>query len=193
MAAPAASAAAPRAAPTREETAALRARLAVLEREVAGLYERLGDAEDGVPLPGVHLVLEAGGFAALVPAGRVVELVRLVSFTPVPAAAPGVLGSFVFRGAPHVAVDLAALLGVQRRPALDAHLVLLEGAGRAALVVDRVRALADEPLLSRRSVEDEAGQRWTRSGLVAAWCLVGAQPVPLLDLDRLVARAEAAP
>ncbi|MDP2275704.1 MAG: chemotaxis protein CheW [Archangium sp.] len=178
---------------TQEEAAALRQRLVQLDGETRLLFERLAQAEDGVTLPGVHLELETGGLRALVPVGRVAELVHLIALTPVPDAAPGVLGAFVARGEPHVAIDLAALLGVEHRPALDAILVLLQGSARAALVVDRAHALAEEPILSRRSLDDEEGLRWSHSGLVAAWCVVGGRLLPLLDVDRIVLRLEVTP
>lgn len=179
--------------PTAAETTALRQRLVQLDGETRSILDRLAQAEDGVTLPGLHLELEAGGLRALIHVSRVAELAHLVALTPVADAAPGVLGAFVSRAQPHVAIDLAALMGVQHRPALDALLVVLQGSMRVALVVDRAQALSDEPAVSRRSQEDEEGLRWSHSGLVAAWCVVGGRLLPLLDVDRLVARLEVTP
>src|SRR6266545_1934018 len=78
----------------------------------------------GETLPGLHLAVEAAGRRGLVAAGRVSEVVRLVATAPLAGAPPHVLGTFVCRGAPVLAVDLAALLGAAHEPGIDAQIVI---------------------------------------------------------------------
>jgi purine-binding chemotaxis protein CheW len=78
-----------------------------------------------------------------VAAERVVEVVPRVWLTPLPGAAPIVVGVFNYRGDAIVAVDLRARFGLApRAPAADDHLVVVRGARRVlALIVDRVTDL----------------------------------------------------
>jgi purine-binding chemotaxis protein CheW len=151
-------------------------------------------AMDGVALPGLHLLVDAGGARGLLPSSRVSEVVRLVATAPLAGAPPHVLGTFVCRGAPVVAVDLAAVLGVAREPPLDAQIVILSGSPRVGLVVDRIERLLDGP---RVHVGDATGRThvaWSGSGLVAGLCVDAGEVLPLVDptpiLAGLAERAE---
>jgi purine-binding chemotaxis protein CheW len=141
----------------------------------------------GVALPGLHLLVDAGGARGLIAGARVSEVVRLVATTPLAGAPPHVLGTFVCRGAPVLAVDLAAALGVRREPPLDAQIVILTGAARVGLVVDRIERLLDGPRVFEGDVEGKAHAAWSGSGLVAGLCVDGGEVLPLVDPTPLVA------
>lgn len=164
--------------------ASLVERLRLLEEELSRAQGELA-AIGGEQLPGLHLVVEAAGRRGLLPAGRVQEIVRLVATEPVPDAPPSILGTFVCRGIPVVAVDLAALLGVHRPPALDAQIAVLAGAPAVGLVVDRIRGLHERPLLHASDHEEVPG--WEGSRLVSGLCTVGHEVLPLLDPTPVIA------
>jgi purine-binding chemotaxis protein CheW len=152
-------------------------RLHRLEAELARAHGELA-ALGGQALPGLHLIIEAAGRRALLSGSRVQEIVRLVATEPLPGAAEHVLGTFVCRGVPVLAVDLAALLGVHRAPPLDAQITILTGEPVVGLVVDRVHGLVDSPLLHRSG---GTAPGWEGSWLVAGLCLHGDGVLPLLD------------
>jgi purine-binding chemotaxis protein CheW len=137
-------------------------------------------------LPGLHLVVEAAGRRALLAAGHVLEIVRLVALEPRPGAPAALLGSFTWRGVPVVAVDLAALLGVRREPALDAQIAVLAGTPAAGLVLDRVHGLLERPA-SHPDAALPGG--WEATGLVRGRCAVGGEVLPLLDPRPITALA----
>lgn len=128
----------------------------------------------GERLPGLYLVAGASGGRVLLPAHRVAELARRVALDRVPGAAPWVLGSFVWRGRPALAVDLGARLGGAPASSLDAMMVILDGAATVALVVDEVHGLAEEPLVA----DGAMGEGEAR--LLLGACRVGEETVPLL-------------
>jgi purine-binding chemotaxis protein CheW len=144
-------------------------------------------AMGGVALPGLHLLVDAGGARGLLPSARVSEVVRLVATVPLARAPAHVLGTFVCRGAPVIAVDLAAVLGVSREPPLDAQIVILAGAPRVGLVVDRIERLLDGPRVFEGDASDRTHTGWTGSGLVAGLCVDGGEVLPLVDPSPLLA------
>jgi purine-binding chemotaxis protein CheW len=168
--------------PAETEVRATRAtlveRLKRLEDELTQAQGELA-AIGGEELPGLHLVVEAAGRRGLLAAGRVQEIVRLVATEPIAGAPPSILGTFICRGAPVVAVDLAALLGLQREPALDAQIAILAGTPAVGLVFDRIRGLHERPVLHAAGHEEIPG--WEGSRLVAGLCTAGGEVLPLLD------------
>ncbi len=169
-----------------------RARLAAevrrLEEELQRAQERLL-ALGGEVLPGLHLVVDAEGLRALLPTGRVTEIVRLVATAKLPDAPPHVLGTFVYRGTPVLAVDLAAAIGARREPPLEAHIVVLAGSPPLGLVVDRVDRLVDGPRLFEGDAAQGVPDAWRGSGLVAGLCVLDGQVVPLIDTAPLAGPA----
>ncbi|WP_242393991.1 chemotaxis protein CheW [Anaeromyxobacter oryzisoli] len=166
---------------------------AALVAEVRRLAEALSRAQAalladaGEAVPGAHLLVEAAGRRALLPAAGVVEVVQLVALVPLPGAPPHVLGTFVCRGAPVVAVDLATLLGLPRPPNLDAQIAVLAGAPAVGLVVDRVARLVESPRLFEGDVAAGTPEAWRGSPLVAGLCVEDGEVLPLLDAAPLVA------
>ena len=153
-------------------------RVRELELELSQAQMQLA-AMGGEVLPGMHLVVEAAGRRGLLAASRVVEVVRLVAMQPIPNAPPALLGTFVCRGAAVAAVDLAALLGIHRVPAVDAQIAILAGAPPVGLVVDAIRGLRERPVLHGAPNEEIPG--WQSSRLVVGFCTVGGEVLPLLD------------
>lgn len=159
---------------------ALRDRLLELETELAEVHGALVSLGPGISLPGLYLLVEAAGLRALLPSASVREIVRLVAFGALPAAQRSALGSFVWRGQAAVAVDLATLLGADREPGLDSHVVVLGGARPCGLVVDGVRSLVDSPVQVQPSAAGTLAA-WAGSALVEAWCQVDGYVLPLLS------------
>ncbi|MBX3226997.1 MAG: chemotaxis protein CheW [Labilithrix sp.] len=97
---------------------------------------------------------------------RVVEIAPRVAITPLPDTPPFVEGVFSFRRAVCVAISLRRRLGhAARRPALDEHIVVVNGRRRVlGLVVDRVSG--DEHVEDAR-VEAPAAETPVIEGLVA--------------------------
>lgn len=141
----------------------------------------------GVALPGLHLVVDAGGARGLLATPRVSEVVRLVATTPLAGAPREVLGTFVCRGAPVLAVDLAAVLGLERVPPLDAQIVILAGSPRVGLVVDRIERLLDGPRVFTGDGAARTHAAWRGSNLVAGLCVDGGEVLPLVDPSPIVA------
>lgn len=171
----------------------VRANRATLVGKVRQLEDELQRAQaeltaiGGEALPGLHLLVELAGRRALLSVARVREIVRLVATTPLPGAPAHVLGTFVCRGAPVLAVDLGAALGATRVPPLDAQIVVLAGAPAIGLVVDQVRSLVDGPRLFEGDAGAAAPEGWEGSRLVAGLCVEGGEVMPLLDPAPLVA------
>jgi purine-binding chemotaxis protein CheW len=164
---------------------ALASRLRALEDAIQRTQGEL-TALGGEPLPGIHLLLDMVGRRALLPSTRVREIVRLVATKPLPGAPAHVLGTFVCRGSPVLAVDLAtAVLGSTRPPPLDAQIVVLAGAPALGLVVDRVEALVEQPRLHEGGAEAPEGFRGSR--ILAGLCVHEGEVLPLLDPGPLAA------
>ena len=158
-------------------------RAARLERELLELERQLVGTGVRTPRTGLHLVVEVGGDRALIEARTVLQITRLVEFTPIPGAPPAVLGGFVRRGEPGVAVDLARLLGAVREPEVDAHLVIAGGARMLGVLVDRVRNVVEAP--PRIDPRAERLLPAFRAELVAAWCDVGGSLLPVVTLEAI--------
>lgn len=165
--------------------AELRRRLRRLEGEVAEARAEL--LAHGTPqaLPGLYLVLSVAGQFAALPASAVDEVVPQVALTPLPGTPAHVLGSFVYRGTPHLAVDLATLIGRPRPVPLDAQMLVLASARPLAVVVDQVQRLLDSPEAQREG-DDPSFAVWRAARLVEGICRAGDQLVPLLDVERLL-------
>ncbi len=159
---------------------ALLKRVAELERELLEAERTLGKVGTGTHRQGAHLVVEAGPHRAVIDATSVVQIARLVEFTPIPGAPPAVLGGFVRRGRQGVAVDLARVLGSDRQPDLDAHFIILGGARLLGILVDCVRHIVEAPMRV-----DPGTERLLPSlaeGLVASWCDVGGAALPVISV-----------
>ncbi|MBI5548442.1 MAG: chemotaxis protein CheW [Deltaproteobacteria bacterium] len=162
----------------------VRRRLSQLSTELAALQGELARLGPGESLPGLFLVIEAAGQVAAISSAMVMEIVRLVETTPLPQAPPHVLGTFLYRGEPVVAVDLARFLGLpNREPDVDAHMVVLSTARPVAVVVDRVRALVEAPKLAEAPKDAPA---WLSSPLVAALCHAEGKLLPVLRFEALL-------
>jgi purine-binding chemotaxis protein CheW len=166
---------------------------AALAAELRALEDRLRDAQarlvamGGEAMPGLHLVLEVGGRRALLPAHRVAEVVQLVALAPLPGAPAQVAGSFLYRGAPVVVIDLAAVLGCPREPALDARIVVLASSPPAGLLVDAVERLVDGPRLFGGEAGGEATAGFEGKAFLAGLCVDDGKVMPLLDPAPIVA------
>jgi len=142
----------------------------------------------GANLPGLHLVIDAGGARGLLPTARVSEVVRLVATTPLAGAPPHVIGTFVCRGAPVLAVDLAAVLGIRREAPIDSQIVILAGTPRVGLVVDRIERLIDGPRVFAGEAAGRTHEAWRgAAGLVAGLCVDGADVLPVVDTTPILA------
>ncbi len=160
--------------------AELAARLVQLEDELQQVQGRLFAMGAGA-LPGIHLVIEAAGFRALLSSARVAEVVRMVAMTPLAGAPAEVRGTFICRGAPVVAVDLRRLLGAPEDPDLDSQIVILGGTPAVGLVVDRVLRLLEDPKLYEGDLAASMPEGWRQSRLAAGLCLDGEEVLPVLD------------
>lgn len=162
----------------------LRRRLGQLEAELANVYAQLSQLGPGETLPGLYLLIETYGFRAALPASQVLEIVRLVETTPLPCAPAHVLGTFLYRGEPVVALDLDRFVGAPAgEPELDAHMIVLAASRTVALVVERVKALIEAPTLAEAPKDAPA---WLSSPLVSALCHAEQELVPVLRIDPLL-------
>jgi len=162
------------------ETTALRKRLADLESTVERLRSELLTRTSGERLAGLHLVVEAGGFRALIPERRVDQVAPLVAMRPLPRAPAWVAGTFVCRGRTVTALDLAAWVhGRRGQVPLDAHLVIFTGTPAAALLVDVVHSVEEDVSVAGGAAPPEAGR------LVAGVCSLGGEVLPLLAVEAI--------
>jgi purine-binding chemotaxis protein CheW len=160
----------------------LRNRLAQLEGELSEARDELVTLDPGEPLPGLYLLVDTAGRRALVPSELVQEIVRLVAFTPLPSAHAAVLGSFMCRGEPVVALDLATFFGATRDSTRDAHIIVLRGSRSCGLVVDAVRALLESPTILERRADTGAA---AGDEVTAGFCRVGDDVLPLISIEAL--------
>lgn len=162
----------------------LHERLRQLESELAGVHSKLAKLGPGEALPGLFVLVDIGSQVAALPSSLVLEVVRLVKTTPLPEAPAHVLGTFVYRGEPALAIDLKRYLGdPKHEPDVDAHMIVLSTARPVALVVDRVRALVDAPKVAEAP---EGAPRWFSSPLVAALCHAEGELVAVLRVEPLI-------
>lgn len=131
----------------------------------------------GDRLPGLHLVVDAGGWRAAVSAAQVVEVIERVELQPLPSAPRHAAGEFPYRGQKLVAFDLASFLGARREPPASARVLVFSAGATFGLVVDGAELGCDSPLL----VPGDPGspQRGWRHTRVLAQC--GDEILPLLD------------
>jgi purine-binding chemotaxis protein CheW len=165
----------------RDKQRSLRSRLSELQSELHRVQEEMVSLGSGEELPGMHALVHVGEYRALIPVDRVKEIVRLVAFAPLPSMPEYIRGSFVCRGQPVIAVDLASLLGVPREPDLDAHILIVTATRPFGLIVDGVRSLVNAPVLVQGG-GDLGSDIWRGSGLTVGLCRVGQEILPLLSL-----------
>ena len=158
-------------------TSALRRRLTELEAETASVFAALRGARSEVALSGHFLIVETQGAAALLPAPAVREIVRVVELQPLEGSGPTVVGTFVYRGVPAVAIRP----GAAEDFSIDAHVVLLDGPVLVGLIVDRVESVVEGATLIAASEPDQDG--------VLTLCRVGDRVLPLLGLSTLFDQA----
>ena len=162
----------------------LRQRLRQLEVELAGVHSELARLGPGEAMPGLYVLIDLGDHVAALPSSLVLEVVRLVKTTPLPEAPAHVLGTFVYRGEPALALDLKRYLGMtDQEPDVDSHMVVLSTAQPVALIVDRVRALVDAPKVAEAP---KNAPSWFSSPLVAALCQAEGELVAVLRLEPLL-------
>jgi purine-binding chemotaxis protein CheW len=162
-----------------ERRRALLAELHANEHALVRIRAGLAALGPGAPLPGLHLVAKVSGETLLVPGTRIAEVASLVACEPIPGSAAWVLGGFVWRGRPAIAVDLGRRLGGASSASLDAMMVILDGAPTVALVVDALGALAEDLVLAEHDAEKEGGAVWAGS------CRLGEEALPLLAPEAL--------
>lgn len=173
------------------QRASVQRRLLSLENEVARLRRELARLGGEHRLPGLFLTVEVSGTQVLLPSDSVQEVVRLVELQPLPGAPPHVLGAFIYRGVSALAVDLARMLGVEREPSLDAHLVVCAGGRTVALLVDHVRDIVEAPLLVDRVEQTDERSPWDNTGLMAGLCRTADGSLrPLLRTSVILAGSE---
>lgn len=158
--------------------------LRAIEREWVRVRADLTALGPGERLPGLHLAVGLSSGRLLVPCARVAEIARVVACDPIPGAPPWVLGAFVWRGRPAVAVDLDARLGGAAASSLEAIMVILDGAPTVAVVVPEVLGLVEDPLLA------DDPQVASGSRLVLGACRVGDEAVPVLAPELLEREAQ---
>lgn len=159
--------------------------LRAIEQQWSRARAGLAALGPGERLPGLHLVVGVAGGRALLPGARIAEIARIVACDRIPGSAPWLLGGFVWRGRPALAIDLGARLGGAPASSLDAIMVILDGAPTVALVVDEVRGLAEDPLLADRVAGEEA-----RSPLVIGACRVDDDALPVVAPEFLEHEAQ---
>src|SRR5512142_1563560 len=125
----------------------------------------------GTCLPGVHPVVRAGSARVIVPGGRVAEVAAIVACEPVPGAPAGVVGSFLWRGRPALALDLSVRLGGAPCASHEDLLLILDGDPTVALRVEEVCGLVEGPVVT----EGGAGP-----GPLLGVCSLDGGPVPIL-------------
>ena len=132
---------------------------------------------------GVHVRVRAGGEHYALPVEGVREIVRHDRITPVPGAPDAVLGVWSLRGDVIVALDLAAMLGLDS-PGGDGCIVVAQDGGiQAGLTVEEV--LEVEVLTA--AVEPAASE------LLEGAALVDQTPVGVVDLGAVLGAAAAVP
>jgi twitching motility protein PilI len=107
------------------------------------------------------LAVECAGAGLLLPLGQAGEIQSLREVTPVPHAAPWLVGVANVRGQLNAVMDLAAFLGLRERGAgtRTGQLVVFNPGLRvnSALLIDRLVGLRDSEQLQR--VTDDSGPR----------------------------------
>jgi len=153
--------------------------LDAIEREHLRVRAGLAALGPGAPLPGLHLLAGVAGGQVLLPGSRIAEVALRVACDPVPGGPAWLLGSFVWRGRPALAVDLGPRLGGAPAPPLGSVMVILDGEPTVALVVDEVRGLAEDPVMA----DDSGGG--AEPGLFLGACRLEAAAVAVLAPERI--------
>ena len=139
----------------------------------------------------------AAGSVYGVPVGRVCEILDLRPVTPLPGAAPHLLGLIDLRGANVVVADLRVLLGLApAEDTLQTRILVLwtgqdEGSALAGLRVDRVIEVARLDDGGLQPLPDVEGMRLACPGLAGVGRRDGAM-INVLDIARLLAGIPAA-
>lgn len=128
---------------------------------------------DGARLAGVHPVARVGAARVVIPGGRVAEIAAVVATDPVSGAPSGVVGSFLWRGRPAIALDLAVRLGEPPCASHEDLLIILDGDPTVALRVEEVCGLAEDP-------EVAAGSASAGLGPFQGVCAVNGGTIPIL-------------
>lgn len=94
-----------------------------------------------------YVFITSAGQTFALPAGEVVEVLRMAAPSPVPGAPAAVRGLLDVRGEVMPVIDAGVALGAPRRALrLEDHLVVLDAGGRLlALAVERVTGLRELP------------------------------------------------
>jgi chemotaxis methyl-accepting protein methylase len=146
----------------------------------------------GDRIPGLHLVVDAGGWRAVVSAAQVVEVMHRVDLEHPPSAPPHAAGEFLYRGQKLVAFDLVSFLGVRREPPASTCVLVFSAGATFGLAIDGAELGCDSPLLVPGDPgSPESTWRHTR---VLAQC--GGEILPLLDpegMAELLERVEKRP
>ncbi len=153
--------------------------LRAVEREWARVRAGLAELGPGERLPGLYLVVGLDSGRLLVPCDRVAEVARIVACDPIPGAPRWVLGAFVWRGRPAVAVDVEARVGGSPASSVDAMMVILDGTPTVAAVVNEIRGLAEDPVLADAAADARVAR------LVLGACKVEDEAVPVLAPELL--------
>jgi len=159
---------------------ALHRRVRELRGDIAELEAELADLGPGDALPGLHLVLEAGGRKALVSASQVEEIARAPELSPIRGGPPEAAGLAAAAGRSLVALDLAAFLGTRRVPPRDATLVVFHSQVAVGLLADSVYPAPGPALLVPAVGVPPA--HWRHARVLAQ---VGGEVLPLLHVARL--------
>jgi len=156
--------------------------------DLAELESQLAELGPGDRLPGLHLVLEAGGHKALVSASQVEEIAPAPELSPVRGGPPEAAGLVSAGGRSLVAIDLAALLGSRRPPPKGATLVVFHSQVAVGLLADAVSPAPGPALLV--AAKDGPTPLGRHAG---AFAQVGDEVLPLLNVGRLVGVVEVRP
>ena len=119
------------------------------------------------------------------PAGRVVEVLRMVALTPVPEAPPWLPGVLNLRGVVIPVVDLRARLGMPAAAyALNTPIIVVNGCNRrlgliADAMIDVVGLTVDALEHFERGAADQS--------VVVALAHTGSRVILVLDADRVLA------
>jgi purine-binding chemotaxis protein CheW len=112
---------------------------------------------------GAALIARVGTLTCAIPIEHVIETMRPLPTAPIGDMPGYVTGLAIIRGEPTLAIDLAALLGVERGAATRFVVVRAGGSRRAALAVDAVFDVRDiaahdalPPLIRAESIREIA-------------------------------------
>jgi purine-binding chemotaxis protein CheW len=130
------------------------------------------------------VVLRLGDREYGLPAGAVVQVLRMVAISPLPEAHAWISGVINLRGRMTPMVDLRTRLGLPAEPpGLSAHIVIMRSS-------DAVLGLIVDAVLEVLEVEEDAvespGEAAVRSGVVSAVARSDDRLILVLEVDRLI-------